>query len=252
MDEQDVVSTDDHLFHQTCDLEPPAYSSDSLSMRHADTHGQLLMIRNSEKTITEVFGTSELSLATSDHPSTEGSSCHQMSLSVSETQQLELNPSTGVFELPVSDSGPPQNSTSDTQSVKSRDDQHLAHKVSTPSDCGVVSSQSLTCASDKLIVSNSLSSLSADSDAVNTTSVDTTRACDSGGPHLPVANNNQSLFVHPVSESFSAENIQPLPSEPPVVCTLLVYGFHIRLPLNALALLVGPRRSFGLYIKHYS
>jgi len=223
--EQDVASAAGDLSHQACDFEPPVIcSSDLLSTPHsADNHvadDRLLTTRNFERTSNEGIETSELSVVTNDDLSTKGSSCQttdvKLSSSVSETQQLVLNQYSGVVDLPVDDVRPSQNiATSDTQLVESRDDQNLAHKVSASSNCGTVLSQIQTAALDQPVVSSS-SSFSADSEAVNTTSMDTTTARANSGTHLPVADN----FAHPVGELSSAENIQSSPSEPSVVCAV--------------------------------
>ena len=238
MAEQEAASTVGRILHHVRDSEPPTCSSVSSSMQHTGTdvgHDQP-MTRNAESlaenTSSEEVRASEMSHVTSDDPSTGGLSCRTGSAdvrlsSVLETQQPELNPSNSVVDPPVAGGRPPKKNvhssaeTSGSHSVEPTKDRTPAHVASAPSDCIAMSSQSVTSVSDRLIVSSSSSS-SADSEAVNIASMDTTISCVGSDDHLPVVDNNQSLYAHPVSESVSLENIQSSPSEPLMVCTSLI------------------------------
>ena len=233
--EQEVASASGHPY----DFEPPATSSLSSSMHRSETHtaDNQLMTRNSESfemmSSSEEIGSSELSVPAHSDPSTVGLSCPTNSTdvqvsSLSETQQPEVNPSRSAVDRPMSNGRPAENNvpslakTSDAQSVESRNDRNLTYVVSAPSECSVVlSSQSVTSASDQIIVS-SASSSSADLDAVNIEPMDTAVACTSSGAHQPVAGNGQPLLADASSESLSTEHIQSSPSKSPVVCVVFL------------------------------
>jgi len=189
---------------------------------------------NTEKMATEETGASNMSCSTTGL-STEstssgglkhGRSTDAESASVSEKQDVlavDCGPFAGAEELPVV-AARPQNSIESlargdsATPVKSQDCQTPAEMDLAPLDPGAVLPSDAKSPSNEPIAS----SLSADSEAVDGSSVKTAASNATSDSDLPHADDNCTLDSQQFTESLSAENVQPSASEPHMVCNSLL------------------------------